>query len=124
GARASRIRPRRAGPPRSALPEAGIAQGPRCNQNRRLQTGRGEGLQMTSEEELFRELQKEPPLPPWIAFPALERYSIGWRMGYGETHLFNLYVYFKCCSQGERESYVDKYPEPAGWEGWYSDRDR
>lgn len=26
--------------------------------------------------------------PPWIAFPKIERYSIGWRMGYGEEYIF------------------------------------
>ena len=25
--------------------------------------------------------------PPWIAFPERERYSVGWRMGYGEAYI-------------------------------------
>lgn len=25
--------------------------------------------------------------PPWIAYPEIERYSIGWRMGYGDAEL-------------------------------------
>ena len=25
--------------------------------------------------------------PPWLAFPEIERYSIGWRMGYGEDYI-------------------------------------
>ena len=25
--------------------------------------------------------------PPWIAYPEIERYSIGWRMGYGEEYI-------------------------------------
>ena len=25
--------------------------------------------------------------PPWIAYPEIERYSIGWRMGSGEAYL-------------------------------------
>jgi hypothetical protein len=25
--------------------------------------------------------------PPWMAFPEIERYSIGWRMGYGEDYI-------------------------------------
>ena len=26
--------------------------------------------------------------PPWLAFPEIERYSIGWRMGYGEDYIY------------------------------------
>ena len=26
--------------------------------------------------------------PPWLAFPDIERYSIGWRMGYGEDYIY------------------------------------
>ena len=25
--------------------------------------------------------------PPWLAFPEIERYSIGWRMFYGENYI-------------------------------------
>ena len=31
---------------------------------------------------MLREKRIMPPL--WIAFPEIERYSIGWRMGHGE----------------------------------------
>ncbi len=30
--------------------------------------------------------------PPWIAYPHIERYSIGWRMGYGEDYIMNTVV--------------------------------
>ncbi len=26
--------------------------------------------------------------PPWLAFPEIERYSSGWRMGYGEDYIY------------------------------------
>ena len=74
-----------------------------------------------SEQELFRELQKTPPLPPWEAFPDLDPLSIGWRMGYGESHLYKLHIYFKYCSLEERAAYEAEHPEPPGWLGWYSD---
>ena len=71
--------------------------------------------------ELFKVLQREPPLPPWLAFPALEPASIGWRMGGGEDHIYKLVVYFRYCSQDEKDEYKRRYPEPPGWSGWYED---
>ncbi len=26
-------------------------------------------------------------LPPWLAYPEIDRHSIGWRMGYGEDYI-------------------------------------
>ena len=77
---------------------------------------------MTNEKARFEELRKSPPSPPWVAFPQLDRYSIGWRMGDGETHLYDLYIYLTHCSQEERTSYIASFPEPPAWEGWYANR--
>ena len=30
--------------------------------------------------------------PPWLAHREIERYSIGWRMGYGEDYICLLYT--------------------------------
>jgi len=76
-----------------------------------------------TEEALFIELQKNPPAPPWEAFPGMEPSSLGWRMGGGEDHTYKLYVYFAHCTPEERAAYMARYPEPPGWEGWYSDFD-
>jgi hypothetical protein len=72
------------------------------------------------ENELYLRLREQPPLPPWLAFPDLEPESIGWRMGAGESHLYELSVFLSHCSAEERAAYVEKYPEPQGWTGWYS----
>jgi hypothetical protein len=72
------------------------------------------------EKALYLRLREQPPLPPWLAFPGLEPESMGWRMGAGETHLYELNVFLSHCSAEERVAYVEKYPEPQGWAGWYS----
>ena len=28
--------------------------------------------------------------PPWLAHREIERYSIGWRMGYGEDYIYRM----------------------------------
>ena len=34
-------------------------------------------------------LQKQKIMPPpWLAHREIERYSIGWRMGYGEDYIY------------------------------------
>ena len=71
--------------------------------------------------ELFSLLRNDPPLPPWLAFPSLEPTNIGWRMGGGEEHIYKLFVYYRYCSTDERQEYKRRYPEPAGWSGWYDD---
>ncbi len=30
---------------------------------------------------------KNPMAPPWLIYPNISRYSIGWRMGYGEDYI-------------------------------------
>ena len=29
--------------------------------------------------------------PPWLVYPEIERYSIGWRMGYGEDYIYKFW---------------------------------
>lgn len=33
-------------------------------------------------------LNKKIMPPPWLAHREIERYSIGWRMGYGEDYIY------------------------------------
>ncbi len=73
------------------------------------------------EEKLWVELKENPPEPPWIAFPDYDRYSMGWRMGGGEDHIFKLYVYFKNINDKQKEEYRLKYHEPQDWVGWYEE---
>lgn len=73
-----------------------------------------------NERELYHKLRGDPPAPPWLAFPGLEPADLAWRMGAGETHLYNLEIYFRYFSPEEWATYLSKYPEPPGWVGWYS----
>ncbi len=66
----------------------------------------------------FKKLHK-PVLPPWLAYPEIQRYSIGWRMGYGEDHIFKLVDYLDGLTASERITYEMTYPEPPDWNGWY-----
>lgn len=52
-----------------------------------------EQIRRMHDEQLARELQADGgPLPPWRKHPELERYSMGWRMGYGVAYALTLDV--------------------------------
>lgn len=59
--------------------------------------------------------------PPWLACPDMERYSIGWRMGYGEDYISRFSNWLSALSQEERTEYQGLFPEPATWKGWWKD---
>lgn len=61
--------------------------------------------------------------PPWLAFPEIERYSIGWRMGYGEDYIYRFGDWLDTLSPEEREEYRSLFPEPITWKGWWDDED-
>lgn len=44
--------------------------------------------------------------PPWLAYPEIERYSIGWRMGYGEDYLYKFSDWFYSLPEEEQKSTV------------------
>ena len=58
-------------------------------------------------------------VPPWQAFPEIERYSIGWRMGAGEDYWLQFSNWYAEISAEERKTYRDTYPEPEPWTGFY-----
>jgi len=64
-------------------------------------------------------LLENPVLPPWLAHPEIDRYSIGWRMGYGEEHIDNLYEYLDKITETERIIYELTFPENEEWKNWY-----
>ena len=74
-----------------------------------------------SRKELFeKELKYSPPEPPWVKFPEQPQESIFWRMGAGETYLMEyVWPYFQYASEQELNKYIEKYPEPKEWKGWY-----
>ena len=61
--------------------------------------------------------------PPWMAFPEIERYSIGWRMGYGEDYIYRFGDWLDTLSPEERTEYRALFPEPVTWKGWWDDED-
>lgn len=62
-----------------------------------------------------------PPL--WLAHPEIERYSIGWRMGYGEGYKDRFCDWLDSLPQEEQEEYQALFPEPVTWKGWWEDDD-
>lgn len=61
--------------------------------------------------------------PPWIAYPNIERYSIGWRMGYGEAYIMKWHVWYDLLSEKEQKEYEELFPEPITWKGYWKDED-
>lgn len=61
--------------------------------------------------------------PPWLAYPHIERGSIGWRMGYGEDYMFRFHDWLSKLFQEEREEYRKLFPEPVTWNGWWEHED-
>ena len=52
--------------------------------------------------------------PPWLAYPEIERYSIGWRMGYGEDYIGRFFSWLEDLSSEERMEYQALFPGRAG----------
>ena len=61
-------------------------------------------------------------LPLWLAFPEIPRYSIGWRMGAGEDYVMAFGNWWEKLSLKAQQEYQQRYPEPADWHGWYSEK--
>ena len=61
--------------------------------------------------------------PPWLAFPEIERYSIGWRMGYGEDYIYRFGNWLDTLSSEELKEYKTLFPEPITWKGWWDNED-
>nr|MCU0354264.1 hypothetical protein [Cytophagales bacterium] len=51
--------------------------------------------------------------------PEIPRYSIGWRMGYGEDVAWEFSLWWRGLSEETKEKYKQMHPEPKGWRGWY-----
>ena len=61
--------------------------------------------------------------PPWLAYPEIERYSIGWRMGYGEDYIGRFSNWWDSLSKEEQTEYQTLFPEPVTWKGWWEEDD-
>ena len=60
--------------------------------------------------------------PPWIKFPSMDPFSIGWRMGAGEDYKFKFNDWLKTLSQDEQRQYQQLFAEPATWRGYWDER--
>ena len=72
------------------------------------------------DEQLAGELQADgTPRPPWVRHPELERYSLGWRMGYGESYLDLWWHWAAARSSDELTAYFWRHaPLPVEWADW------
>ena len=61
--------------------------------------------------------------PPWIFYGNSHPYSIGWRMGGGETHIMALGEWWDSQNKTfeERIAYFRKWPAPPRWCAWMAD---
>ena len=57
--------------------------------------------------------------PPWVFRPNSHPYSIGWRMGAGETYImvYSSWLNENCTSKEELIKFFKKYPAPPRWLG-------
>jgi len=60
-----------------------------------------------------------PPL--WMMYPHITRFSIGWRMGYGEGYKYDLGDWKKTLSEQEKNTYQEMFPAPATWQEYYNE---
>lgn len=58
--------------------------------------------------------------PPWIYADNSHPFSMGWRMGSGETHIMVFWDWWKKQAKPfeERIAYFRKWPAPPRWCGW------
>ena len=57
--------------------------------------------------------------PPWVVFPHIPAGSIGWRMGGGEDYNNQFGDWFAGLAEVSRANYMNRFPEPDGWDGYY-----
>ncbi|MFD0710505.1 NADAR family protein [Paenibacillus sp. GCM10027626] len=60
-----------------------------------------------------------PMAPLWFMYPFISRYSIGWRMGFGEHYKTQFGEWFSALSAEDKNKFRDMFPPPKGWLGWY-----
>lgn len=67
--------------------------------------------------------EKNILLPPWLAYPEIERHSIGWRMGYGEDYIGKWHRWYQKLPAKKSGEYRQLFPEPPTWKGFWNDTD-
>ncbi|MDI1481591.1 hypothetical protein [Polyangium sp. y55x31] len=73
-------------------------------------------------ESLARELREQgrtTPLPPWLRYPEIPRYSIHWRMGAGESYLMAWWQWAEGRGAEEKTAYFREFaPIQIEWVDW------
>ena len=52
--------------------------------------------------------------PPWLVYPEIERYSIGWRMGYGENYIYKFWNWLDTLTSDELAEYRSLFRRGGG----------
>jgi hypothetical protein len=58
-------------------------------------------------------------VPPWIKYPDIPRYSIGWRMGSGEWYAWMMGTWLESLAPEEVAAYKAKWPPPDDWADYW-----
>lgn len=59
-------------------------------------------------------------LPPWLQFRVLKSGCMQWRRGAGEECIVEFWRWIWTLTKEEQQRYMQQYPEPKDWEGFYS----
>ena len=88
-----------------------------------MSEGQNQAYDKWLEEAVAKELStRDDLLPPWQKHPEIPRYSIGWRMGYGESYMMTWNEWARQFGQDQLVEYFRKYaPIPVEWLDWASD---
>jgi len=63
--------------------------------------------------------EKGQMVPPWIRFPYIARFSMGWRMGDGEQYMGEFVEWWDAQSEDAKTAYKARYRPPLDWLGFY-----
>lgn len=64
------------------------------------------------------------PMPPmWLTFLHISQYSIGWRMGPGESYKYAFFDWFETLSEEQQKEYEMAFPAPKTWQSFYEPED-
>ena len=70
-------------------------------------------------KELIKLKGKKILPPPWMAYPELGRYDLGWRMGCGESYIDEWGKWYRSLDELAKKEYQELFSEPITWKGTY-----
>ncbi|HTL32611.1 MAG TPA: GNAT family N-acetyltransferase [Kofleriaceae bacterium] len=80
----------------------------------------------TTEESLAKGIEAELAahgtfVPPWVKYPNIPRYSIGWRMGSGEWYQWMFGTWWEQLDETARTEYRSHWTPPPQWANYFSE---